>query len=239
MVYRQTDRSAKIREESRTRILAGARKLFARRGYEATTMQQIVREAGTSIGNAYFYFENKEGLVKALVEEGLRATWAWTDPIIASVESGAPRIAVHVYTNLMTLLGPDKDLAAIAVAGMPGVVRHISGMLWERLSVLLKESFPDRKAEDLLMIAAAVFGANRAAVELYLTGGLKVRAEDLAKFFVGWHLRALAFPERQINRAVQLAAHEYQTGRGESKTSSRQSRAAYRQRAQSLSQKTL
>lgn len=71
MVYRQTKRSAKIRLESRTRILAAARKLFAQKGYEATTMQQVVREAGTSIGNAYFYFENKEGLVKALVEEGL------------------------------------------------------------------------------------------------------------------------------------------------------------------------
>ena len=182
-------------------------------------MQQVVREAGTSIGNAYFYFENKEGLVKALVEEGLRATWARADPIIASVEPGAPRIAVHVYTNLMTLLGPEKDLAAIAVAGMPGVVRHISGLLWERLSVRLKESFPDRKAEELLMIAAAVFGANRAAVELYLTGILKVRPEDLAKFVVGWHLRALAFPERQINRAVQLAARAYKTGRGKAKTS--------------------
>ena len=214
MVYRQTDRSAKIRNKSRARILAAARKLFAQRGYEATTMQQVVREAGTSIGNAYFYFENKEGLVKALVEEGLRAAWARTDPIIASVEPGAPRIAVHLYTNLMTLLGPEKDLAAIAVSGMPRVVRHISEMLWERLSVRLKESFPDRKPEELSTIAAAVCGANRAAMELYLTGIVKARAEDLAKFVVGWHLRALAFPERQISRAIQLATRAYGTRPG-------------------------
>jgi AcrR family transcriptional regulator len=214
MVYRQTDRSAKIRQESRTRILDAARKLFAQRGYEATTMQQVVREAGTSIGNAYFYFENKEALVKALVEEGLRATWARTDPIIASVEPGPPRIAVHVYTNIMSLLGPEKDVATIAVVGMPSVVRYISEMLWERLCGLLRDGFPDRKAEEAMMIAAAVFGANRAAVELCLTGVLRVRAEDMAKFLVRWHLRALELPERQINRAVELAARAYKTRHG-------------------------
>ena len=221
MVYRQTDRSAKIRQESRARILAAARKLFAQRGYEATTMQQVVREAGTSIGNAYFYFENKEGLVKALVEEGLRATWARTDPIIASVEPGAPRLAVHVYTNIMSLLGPEKDVATIAVVGMPSVVHYISEILWERLCALLRESFPDRKAEEVMMIAAAVFGANRASVELCLTGVLKVRAEDTAKFLVGWHLRALELPERQINHAVQLAARAYRTRKAKASTSAR------------------
>ena len=221
MVYRQTKRSAKIRLESRTRILAAARKLFAQKGYEATTMQQVVREAGTSIGNAYFYFENKEGLVKALVEEGLRATWARTDPIIASVEPGASRLAVHVYTNMMSLLGPEKDVARIAVIGMPSVVRYISEMLWERLCALLREGFPDRKAEEVMMMAAAVFGANRIGVELCLTGVLKVGAEDMAKFLVGWHLRALEVPEREISRAVQLAARAYRTRHGKTSTSSR------------------
>ncbi|MFL5598198.1 MAG: helix-turn-helix domain-containing protein, partial [Gemmatimonadaceae bacterium] len=52
MVYRQTARSGKVRQASRAKLLAAARKLFARHGYEATTMQQIVREADTSIGNA-------------------------------------------------------------------------------------------------------------------------------------------------------------------------------------------
>ena len=217
MVYRQTPRSEKVRQESRTRILAAARKLFAQRGYEATTMQQVVREARTSIGNAYFYFENKEELVKALVEEGIRATWTWMDPIIASVEPGPPRIAVHVYANAMTLLGSEKDLAAIAMAGMPGVVRHITEIMWERLSILFRNNFPDRSAEEVLMIAATVFGANRTVAELCLTGVLKVRAEDVAKFVVAWHLRALGLRERQIRRVVRLAAHTYRTRHGKAK----------------------
>jgi AcrR family transcriptional regulator len=221
MVYRQTARSSKIRQESRARILAAARKLFAQQGYEATTMQQVVREARTSIGNAYFYFENKQELVKALVEDGLRATWARTDPIIGSVEIGPARIAVAVYTDIMSLLGPEKDLAAIAVMGMPSVVHYITEIIWERLCVLFSESFPERNAEEVLMISAVVFGANRLVVELCLTGVLNARPEDAARFCVGWHLRALEVSERQIDRSVQLAARAYKTLHGKASTSSR------------------
>jgi AcrR family transcriptional regulator len=211
MVYRQTKRSAKVRQESRTRILAAARKLFALKGYEQTTMQEIVREAGTSIGNAYFYFENKEGMVMALVEEGLRATWTRIDPIIASVEPGASRIAVSVYANTMTLLGSEKDLAGIAVAGMPAVVRHLTHIMWERICVLFRDNFPERDPQEVLAISAAIFGANRTIAELCLTGVLKVQAEDMAKFLVRWHLRALQLPERQIDRIVQIASRAYKT----------------------------
>ena len=213
MVYRQTSRSAKVRQKSRTRILAAARKLFAQRGYEETTMQQVVREAGTSIGNAYFYFENKEALVKALVEEGLRGTWAWMDPIISSVEPGPARIAVHVYANTMTLLGSEKDLAAIAMAGMPGVIRHITQIMWERMCVLFTENFPDRDPDEVLIISAAVFGANRTVAELCLSGVLKVAPEDLARLLIAWHLRALDLPEREISRIIKLAARAYKTRR--------------------------
>lgn len=209
MVYRQTARSAKVREESRGRLLAATRKLIARQGYEATTMQQVVREARTSIGNAYFYFENKEELVKALVEEGLRATWAKTDPIIASVEPGPSRIAVAVYADVMSLLGPEKDLAAMAVTGMPRVVHYLSVLIWERLCGLFAENFPKRETREVLMISAAVFGTNRLVVELCLSGELNPRPEDAARFCVAWHLRALDVREGEIDRATKLAAALY------------------------------
>ena len=212
MVYRRTARSEKIREVSRARLLAAARKLFAREGYEATTMQQIVREADTSIGNAYFYFSNKEELLKTLIDEAMRAAWVRTEPIIASVEPGAPRIAVAVYANVMTLLTTERDIAAAAVNGAPAVVRHMVEISWERLVGLFKENFPDRKEKELLMAAAAVGGANRAAVEFTLEGIIKVPPKELGDYFVRWHLRALELPQRQIDRIAKIAAtafHDY------------------------------
>jgi AcrR family transcriptional regulator len=49
---------------TRERILEAA--LFADRGYEATTMREVGRKAGTSLGLAYRYFASKEVFALAL-----------------------------------------------------------------------------------------------------------------------------------------------------------------------------
>jgi AcrR family transcriptional regulator len=51
---------------TRERILEAALALFADRGYEATTMRDVAREAGTSLGLAYRYFASKEEFALAL-----------------------------------------------------------------------------------------------------------------------------------------------------------------------------
>src|SRR5919112_1461015 len=51
---------------TRERILGAALALFAERGYEATTMREVAREAGASLGLAYRYFASKEEFALAL-----------------------------------------------------------------------------------------------------------------------------------------------------------------------------
>jgi AcrR family transcriptional regulator len=51
---------------TRERILEAALRLFAERGYEATTMRDVAREAGSSLGLAYRYFASKEEFALAL-----------------------------------------------------------------------------------------------------------------------------------------------------------------------------
>jgi AcrR family transcriptional regulator len=51
---------------TRERILEAALRLFADKGYEATTMRDVAREAGASLGLAYRYFASKEEFALAL-----------------------------------------------------------------------------------------------------------------------------------------------------------------------------
>ena len=85
--------------------------------------------------------------------------------------------------------------------------------MWERMCVLFSENFPNRDPEEVLIISAAVFGANRTVAELCLSGVLKVAPEDLARLLIAWHLRALDLPEREISRIIKLAARAYKTRR--------------------------
>ena len=52
----------------KTRILTAAKKLFARHGYEATTVRQICEEAGANIALVSYHFGGKENVFAALFE---------------------------------------------------------------------------------------------------------------------------------------------------------------------------
>lgn len=52
-------------EETRTRILDTALRLFRERGFETTTMREVAAEAGVATGAAYYYFRSKQELVMA------------------------------------------------------------------------------------------------------------------------------------------------------------------------------
>jgi AcrR family transcriptional regulator len=54
---------------ARERLLESAKILFSQRGYYATSVEDIVENAGFSKGTFYFYFKSKEELFKSLVEE--------------------------------------------------------------------------------------------------------------------------------------------------------------------------
>jgi AcrR family transcriptional regulator len=55
-------------EDVRARLLAGATALFARKGYAATTVREIVAAAGVTKPVLYYYFGSKEGLYLELMK---------------------------------------------------------------------------------------------------------------------------------------------------------------------------
>jgi AcrR family transcriptional regulator len=57
------------RAETRSRLLEAARAVFARRGLNAATVEEIAEEAGYTTGALYSNFKGKEDLVLAVEEE--------------------------------------------------------------------------------------------------------------------------------------------------------------------------
>ena len=61
----------KIPKEKRDRILNVAIEEFANNGFQNTSIQQIAKKSGISVGSVYKYFENKETLFSMVVHEGM------------------------------------------------------------------------------------------------------------------------------------------------------------------------
>jgi AcrR family transcriptional regulator len=68
-------------QQRRAQILSAAMACFARQGYHATSMDDVVRESGLSVGAIYTYFPSKEDLFLALSDERSDQTLAYLNDL--------------------------------------------------------------------------------------------------------------------------------------------------------------
>jgi AcrR family transcriptional regulator len=71
---------------TRGRVLIAAAEVFARTGFLAASMNDIVEAAGVTKGAVYFHFPSKEALAVAIVEEQF-AQWP---PLVAGIIDNSP-----------------------------------------------------------------------------------------------------------------------------------------------------
>lgn len=88
----------KRRKEARpSELTAAALCLFVERGFAATRLEDIAARAGVSKGTLYLYFDSKEALFKAVIQEGVV-------PVVAENEAIAARHAGSSFDLLEKLL---------------------------------------------------------------------------------------------------------------------------------------
>lgn len=61
------------KQANRAAILDAAQRLFLERGYDAVTIRDVIRQTGLAAGTFYNYFDAKEDLLRALVEDRIQA----------------------------------------------------------------------------------------------------------------------------------------------------------------------
>jgi AcrR family transcriptional regulator len=114
---------------ARDHLYATAMQLIAGRGYEATTLRDIAKEAGVSVGLLYRYFPGKQAVVIALYDE-LSSEYArqaadmpfgsWRDRFVFALKTSLDVLAPHqVALRALTpvLVGdPDEGIFSASTA---------------------------------------------------------------------------------------------------------------------------
>lgn len=96
-------------EDTGKHVLDVALAMFRARGFEATTMRDIAREAGLSLGAAYYYYRSKDAIVLAYYAERLRLHEARARAAFGRTEDLRERLAAVLDIKL-ELLAPDRRL---------------------------------------------------------------------------------------------------------------------------------
>lgn len=83
-------------EALRTKVLNTALRLFSQQGYFNTSIHDIKREAGVSIGAIYHHFENKEAIAYSLYESLLQLMENEIEAVIAVEKSSHGKCAAII-----------------------------------------------------------------------------------------------------------------------------------------------
>ncbi|MET9956708.1 helix-turn-helix domain-containing protein [Streptomyces sp. NPDC006339] len=160
----------------RRQILDGAARCFARNGFHATSMQDVLTEVGLSAGAVYRYFRGKDELIAAIAEEafaGVRGAFEEasraTPPPTPDVLLGAvlrlfleeripgadrqafPRLILQVWSETLR----DERLAATLAAGFHGMREVWAGLVaaYQENGLLPADVSADHMVRILIAIA--------------------------------------------------------------------------------------
>jgi len=198
--------------DTRETLLEAARPLFARQGYDGTSVRQITKSAGVNLGAVTYHFGSK----RALYEEVLaRATRPLAEAVGGAEPGGDAGAAAadRIETALRTLLGALRDhpdlpglLFQEAAAGRetPEAVSNTLDELLERLAALVRQgkTYGSLEAGDPVLTAASLLAQTLSFGLLWKTvarpaprGVLGRSRAGLEAHVVDFTRRALARPE--------------------------------------------
>lgn len=184
----QQERKARTREA----ILTAATRLFARRGIEATSLDDIAREIGRTKGAIYASFPNKRALVYALLERhevpvDLSPLWRAGVPLadrlaetgrhVAALLRTVPRdtVILDMEYRLDWIRNPQgrEKVKAGGLARMREVRKLIA-----RANASVGESPPIEPGELLALVSVLASGLARLTVEA--PGAIRARTVETA-----------------------------------------------------------
>lgn len=103
----------KRRKDARpTELSAAALGLFVEKGFAATRLEDIAARAGVSKGTLYLYFDSKEALFKAVIQEGILPVVAENEAIAAHHAGASFELLEKLLDNWWEKIG-QTDFAGI------------------------------------------------------------------------------------------------------------------------------
>ncbi len=110
-------RAASARAERRRQILDAAKHVFADAGYHGASINAIIERAEIARGTFYLYFESKEAVFGALLDEAMTELRHRIVRIDTAPGARAPKDQLHdSLSSLLTFIVSDRPLATVLLS---------------------------------------------------------------------------------------------------------------------------
>ena len=206
-------------QQRRAQILAAAMTCFARQGYHATSMDDVVRESSLSVGAIYSYFPSKEDLFLALSDHRTEQTLEYLDEVFHQPGPMADKSRAAIDYFFDQLLSADLvPLARVSVEFLTEAAKserikerqeRRCGTIRGFLRSLLREAQERGEVRCDVDVAAAaelMMALNEGIVLLSVAGVRQVPIDALKSAYVSLLNAGLSSPDHPIFSIAAAAA---------------------------------
>ena len=173
--------------KTKRKIFETSMKLFAKKGYDATSIEEITATVGVAKGTLYYHFSSKEEIFNFLVEEGMKLLKNSIDIKISKLDNTIDKLRAVVLIQIKIVV-KYEDFMTIVLSQIWG---H------EARNIMCKEKVVEyiKKVEDIVregiekgeiikgdpeVIASGIFGLTCSS----LIYKMKIKDEmDIAKLY--------------------------------------------------------
>ncbi|HLG21067.1 MAG TPA: TetR/AcrR family transcriptional regulator [Bdellovibrionota bacterium] len=200
-VDRRSIRAEEQRKVRREEIAQVAQRLFATKGYQATSVADVIEAAGVSRGTFYTYFESRDALFYELIDGFIEKLTACVERV--DLERGTP--VKDLYANIkrvVDLFFKHRYLTVILLReaiGLDATVHRKLNQFHAFLHKMVTGALANGMKWKLIrkvnepVVAMAIIGSIKEVLYQYLVAGTEetLDAETIAKELLDFGLRGL------------------------------------------------
>ena len=192
--------------ENKHLILRAAAGLFLQKGYTATTLREIAKEAGVNIGSLMYTYESKENILVDLVHFVLQGQFTATAKLLKGVTEDkilfwAAETTLQLY--MAESREPIRELY-LAAYSQSKTAALIYQSVAEKMQEYFQPYYPQYEAKDFYELEIASGGIIRSFMsvpcDMYFTMNRKVRRYLETAFLV------YKIPEEKTQEALQFVS---------------------------------
>ncbi len=135
------------RETARDTLVLTAASLFARQGYEGTSLRQVAEGARVTPAMVAYYFKDKSGLLEAVVRQGLSVMLGVVRTAAAEQEPG--RFLLTLVGGIMAALSRDPWIPQIMIREVVSKESPLRQVFIDEFAVHAVRLIPARVAEEI------------------------------------------------------------------------------------------
>jgi AcrR family transcriptional regulator len=182
-------------------ILQTAKKLFAKQGYDNTSVREIVQSANTSMGNLYFHFPNKQSILKVICKEYVNILRKQIQRV--SELSFRPEVGFALDFRIgyiTTLEHPKTSQVFSAAQNIPEIHEYSLENKRLRLKTFFNSKISPKENNYL---AIAIQGIADGIFDQKREGKLNERSSVLSNTIIDFSLRLIGYSKPEISKTIE------------------------------------